>query len=319
MSNFISFTKHIEEISNQKLANELIDVQIKLNTDNNYKTNLAVINNMDYAISLIKDIVNDNLSFVKGDYYIYPSFGGKPAIVKTPNGMVKAMTSLAYKKGFFCSINMGCVFRGYEALKITRSGAIDKIELINSPESEISRGEIIAPYCMISLFTLNTKDLVSQKLTIIRNNEYINAKNQSKTPKTHRDYPVPMAQKIALKRAVSDLLATFGYDDGKEYLRVHEEINDHNKDYNLKEKPDEAIASKETEPDMKKPTVEVINESQAKIINNLAEEKGVLLSKVLSKFHLKSLEEMTLDQYKLSVEIFEKKPDKPKIVKTPNV
>lgn len=194
-------------------------------------TNIAVQNNAAYFAQKVNGMVSAGLSYEAGDYYVYVQFGGKPSITKTPNGIIKAMNKLASLQGYLANINVGCVFKGHKELLITRNGLIDELHLVNNPDSEITGidNDIVAPYAVVTLIDKVSKKTISRKVTIVRSNEYQNAKNQGSY--THKSYPVPMATKIALKRAGEDMLATLGIDDSVQADELRNEIREHNEDY----------------------------------------------------------------------------------------
>jgi len=240
---FVSF-KAIYESSNVPgdLLKELKQVELTLNltptvkSNNQYvksPTNVSVNQYTNLVVRKISAMVDQGLSYNNCDYYIFVQFGGKPTISKSPNGMMQALSKLASKAGLIANINTGCIYEGYKELLVTRDGAIDKFYLINNPESEIKQireGDIIAPYAVITLINKSSGNVISRKVTIVRNNEYINAKKQGSY--THKSYPVPMAVKIALKRAAQEMMSSLGMSDEIEEMEtVRSEINDHNKDY----------------------------------------------------------------------------------------
>jgi len=238
----VSFSKALESSGmTPDLAKELRIIESQLNLTPTEKvkgqwvpstTNVAVMNYMQAAVRKVSSMLSQGLTFATGDYYIYASFGGRPAVSKSPNGMIKAMSKLAKKQGYDCTINVGCVFEEYNELRILRDGCIDTLQLENSPEYEIKQhndSDILAPYAVVSLF--RDERLVSRKVTIVRNNEYTEAKNQSKGY-THKNYPVPMAQKIALHRAANEMMAALGVEDED----LQQEIKDHREDYDMQSK-----------------------------------------------------------------------------------
>lgn len=207
-------------------------------------TNIAVQNNAAFFAQKINGMVSAGLSYEAGDYYVFVQFGGKPSITKTPNGIIKAMNKLASVHGYIANINVGCVFRGYKELQVTRNGLVDELHLVNNPESEVTGvdNDIIAPYAVVTLIDKVTKEIISKKVTIVRSNEYQNAKKQGSY--THKSYPVPMATKVALKRAGDDMLATLGIDDSVDADELRHEIKEHNDDYQQDKEP-EIVEQKE--------------------------------------------------------------------------
>jgi len=192
-------------------------------------TNKALNRYRNLSIRLIGHMVDQGLSFANSDYYVYVQFGGKPSVTKSPNGMIKAVSKLASKAGYIANINSGCIFQDYLELSVTRDGEQDTLHLVNSPEAEIENSRIIAPYAVSTLIRRDTGEVVSRKVIIVRNNEYEAAKQQGGY--THQKYPVPMAQKIALRRMAEEMSASLGLDDSFEYQAVRREIADHDKDY----------------------------------------------------------------------------------------
>lgn len=232
----VELTSLLNESTDPALAREIAIVQDSLNLKAESKagkaTNLAVNNYKSYAVRQITALVDQGCSFAHNDYYIYSSFDGKPAISKSPNGMIRAMNHLAAKAGLIANINVGCVFDGYEELKVTRNGHIDDLLLVNSPGSEIDgAGDIIAPYAVI---TLLQKDgtVFSRKVVIVRRGEYLAAKSKAKKGNAHTAFPVPMAQKIPLRRAAIEMIATLGLDDSSSE-ELEREIRDHDADYDI--------------------------------------------------------------------------------------
>jgi len=226
------------------LAKELKAVQEQRNTTPVEKssgqyvpspTNIAIMKHFDLTVRMISSMVEQGLSYVMGDYYIYVQFGGRPSITKSPNGMIKAMSKLASKSGYHANINTGCIFEGYEELRVTRDGMTDSLHLVNSPEAEIGESNIISPYAVVTLFKIGSTEIVSRKVIIVRQGEYIAAKNKGSS--THHVYPVPMAQKIALRRAAEEMAATLGVEDSVDLARLKSEVADHDKEYNLDEQP----------------------------------------------------------------------------------
>ena len=222
------------------LAKELKSVQEQRNTTPVEKsngqyvpspTNIAIMKHLDLTIRAISSMVEQGLSYVMGDYYIYVQFGGKPSVTKSPNGMIKAMSKLASKSGYHANINTGCIFEGYEELKVTRNGMTDSLILVNSPDAEVGESEILSPYAVVTLFKMGTTEVVSRKVIIVRRGEYIAAKNKGSS--THHVYPVPMAQKIALRRAAEEMAASLGVEDSADMARLKSEVADHDKEYNL--------------------------------------------------------------------------------------
>jgi len=247
MSNqaFVDFKKIYEKPNlPDDLLKELKQVELTLNltptakVNNNWvasPTNISVSSNLGLVVRKISAMVEQGLSYGNGDYYIFVQFGGKPTVSKSPNGMLVALSKLANKSGMIANINTGCVYNGFKELNVVRDGAIDTLHLVNNPEAEvrqISEDDIIAPYTVITLIDKGTSKVISRKVTIVRNNEYLEAK--SKGNYTHKTYPVPMAVKIALKRAAQEMMSSLGFnDDAEETEAVRNEISDYNKDYKL--------------------------------------------------------------------------------------
>jgi len=234
------------------LLKELKQVELILNltptskVDGKYvksPTNVAVNKYNELVIRKIATMVDQGLSYSNSDYYIFVQFGGRPTVSKSPNGMMKALSKLASKVGLVANINTGCVYDGYKELNVVRDGAIDTLHLVNNPESEIRQireGDIIAPYAVITLINKSDGNLISRKVTIVRNNEYLNAKKQGSF--THKSYPVPMAVKIALKRAAQEMMASLGVsDDIEEMESINSEIRDHNNDYDMNKEIEQEI------------------------------------------------------------------------------
>ena len=248
----VSFAKAYESEGLQKdLLKELRQVEMTLNLTPKTKdrsgkfvdnpTNVAVNNNIELVVRKISSMVSQGLEYANGDYYIYVQFGGKPSITKSPNGMIKAMNVLARKAGYIASINTGCIFKGYEVLRVKRNGIIDELELINGTEAEIGESvskdsvgyaaDILAPYAVVTLISEKTCNVISRKVTIVRHNEYLAAR--AKGSSTHKVYPVPMAVKIALRRAAAEMSAALGVDDSDEAEELKREITDHDNDYDI--------------------------------------------------------------------------------------
>ena len=240
------------------LIKELRQVELTLNlsptakVDNKYvasPTNISVTNNLDLVVRKIASMVEQGLSYSNGDYYIFVQFGGKPTVSKSPNGLLTALSKLADKAGMIANINTGCVYDGFKELNIIRDGHIDTLHLVNDPNAEVKQlreGDIVAPYAVITLTSKATGLIVSRKVTIVRNNEYLNAKKQGSY--THKTYPVPMAVKIALKRAAQEMMGSLGLADSEEMEQVHNEIKDHNADYDMNKvvEQKEPVIEKET-------------------------------------------------------------------------
>jgi len=200
-------------------------------------TNISVMSFIDTTVRKIASMVDQGLSYASGDYYIFVQFGGKPSVTKSPNGIIRAMNKLASKHGYIANINTGCVFTGYESLKVIRDGLIDKLELVNNYESEIgveAENDILAPYAVVTLVDKQSSKVISSKVTIVRNGEYLEARKQGSS--THYSYPVPMAEKIALKRAGEQMAASLGIDDSVELEALDRELIDHNSEYDLDRK-----------------------------------------------------------------------------------
>ena len=230
-------------------------------------TNIAVMAHSDIVVRKISSMVDQGLSYSAGDYYIFVQFGGKPSITKSPNGIIKAMNKLASKHGYIANINTGCVYRNYEHFKVKRNGLVDTIELVNSAEHEIGvgvQGDILAPYAVVTLYDKKTSTVISSKVTVIRNGEYEAAKKQGSY--THKTYPVPMAEKIALKRAGDQMAASLGIDDSVELESLKREIADHNADYDL---------SKDNNSDAEKEDEELISNEQVDNIEAIIKSYGV--------------------------------------------
>lgn len=197
-------------------------------------TNVAVMSYTDVTVRKVSSMVEQGLSYASGDYYIFVQFGGKPSVTKSPNGIIKAMNKLASKHGYIANINTGCVYKNFEHFKVKRNGLVDTIELVNSSDHEIGVGvqnDILAPYAVVTLYDKKTSTVISSKVTVIRNGEYEAAKKQGSY--THKTYPVPMAEKVALKRAGDQMAASLGIDDSVELEALKREIADHNADYDM--------------------------------------------------------------------------------------
>ena len=261
MSNqaFVSFKEFYKKTGfPTELIKELRQVELTLNlsptakVDGKYvasPTNISVSNNLDLVVRKIAAMVEQGLSYSNGDYYIFAQFGGKPTVSKSPNGMLTALSKLASKAGMTANINTGCVYDGFKELNITRNGHIDTLHLVNDPNAEVKQireGDIVAPYAVITLASKATGDIISRKVTIVRNNEYLNAKKQGSY--THKTYPVPMAVKIALKRAAQEMMGSLGLADSEEVEQVQNEIKDHNADYDMNKviEQKEPVIEKET-------------------------------------------------------------------------
>ena len=241
----VSFKEIYEKASiPEPLLKEIKQVELILNLtptvkkDNGWiasPTNIAVNQYKNLGVRKIATMIEQGLSYSNGDYYIFVQFGGKPTISKSPNGMMTALSKLASRVGLVANINTGCVYEGYKELTVTRDGAVDTLHLVNNSEAEIRQireNDIIAPYVVITLINKSTGEVVSRKVTIVRNNEYLNAKKQGSY--THKTYPVPMAVKIALKRGAQEIMSSLGLSDDIEEMEVlRGEISDHNKDYDL--------------------------------------------------------------------------------------
>ena len=199
-------------------------------------TNIALMEHTDFAIRKISSMVDQGLTFANDDYYIYASFSGTVKIVKAPNGMIRSITTAAAKSGYMVTINLGCVFTGPKQFEVTRNGYADELHLVNDPAKELDGGkdDIVAPFAVITL--LRKGLMLSRKVTIVRRNEYLNARKQSKSS-IHDYYPVPLAQKTALYRAGKELLATLGISDGDDsddnWSDVKQDLRDHEDDHDM--------------------------------------------------------------------------------------
>lgn len=251
-------------------------------------TNVSVMAYTDVTVRKISSMVQQGLSYGSGDYYIFVQFGGKPSVTKSPNGIIKAMNKLASKHGYIANINTGCVFKGYEHFKVVRTGLIDTIELTNSAESEIGvnlSDDILAPYAVVTLYDKKTSKAISSKVTVIRNGEYIAAKKQGSY--THKTYPVPMAEKIALKRAGEQMASSLGIDDSVELEALKREITEHNSEYDLKEEKKEEFSGAMSDGKISKTDVEWVKKSIKDYgINETA------FMQWLSKFRCNSIEDI---------------------------
>ena len=213
------------------------------------QTNQAVMSHLGLTARLISGMLDQGLSYANKDYYIYCQFGGVPSVTKSPNGMARALTNAASKVGVKLVVNGGCVFEKHK-LKVVRNGIIDTIELENDPEYEIRQhggNDLVAPYTVITELN-DALQVISSTVTIVRDNEYKNAKAQSKG-NTHEKYPVPMAIKIAMRRAILQSAASLGVADDPDLMQ---EIDDHDADYDMDKAPDPSVSAPAAQPEEEK-------------------------------------------------------------------
>jgi len=311
---FVNFGNVIASLddSDSELIQELQEVQAELNLYPTAKvddkwvaspTNISVMTYIDVCVASIKGMVSKGCQFKNKDYYIFASFGGRPSITKSPNGMIVAMKKMAGKNGMVATVNAGVVFKGYEALKIVRGSTVDKFHLVNSPEMEVGVSgkltDVLAPYCVITLSDKESGHVISSKVTMVRNNEYLTAKSRGNHA-MHSAYPVPMATKIALKRGLEKAMAELGEGEDED---VREAINEHNSSYDIGDDQE-----KEKEPTE---TVEFISKAQVKKIEDLLKEKGIgrpsFCAHLMKSGSIKSIETIPLSEFKGYIAQIEKK------------
>lgn len=207
--------------------------------------NVAVMDHRQLTLRKIAGMHEQGLSYSEGHYYVYASFGGQPAVKKSPNGMIKSMATAAAKSGYLVTINVGCVFNDYIEFTVIRNGHTDDMRLINNPERELEQSgdDIKAPYAVVSVF--HKRNLLSRKVTIVRKQEFHAARSQS-VAGTWKTYPVPMAQKTALYRAGKELLASLGIaDDDDDWAEVRKDLAEHEADHDMSQ---EAETEAQSEP-----------------------------------------------------------------------
>ena len=298
MTIYIDFAEIISTLSSEE-QKEFQDVQSVLNSKPDDRLNQIIYNHLDLSIRLIKDMANSGLSILAKDYYIYQGFGGVPTIKESPNGLIKRMTPLLSKAGFKSIINTGVVFKNYEHCSVKRNGQFDEINVTNSIDMELggagSRDDILAPYCMILIFNLRD-ELLSKKLTIFRHQEYINAiKTRKKGEGMHAKYPVPMAEKMPLRRAAKQMMATYGFDQ-----QLNDALDRHDDDFeplNPEYEPENEERTTAPAKTEKLANSEQIQNIKNKIIESGASEELVL--NYLAKKDINCFEEIPQSKIKL--------------------
>ena len=220
-------------------------------------------------ILLVREMVNNGLSYARGEYYIYDGKGGLK-VDETPIGVRKIISSLGEKKGLTVVVNDGYLRQGDEA-KIEVMGGIDTIVLTKRMSHfEDDNAEIISPYATITVYQAGK--IIAQKVIIVPKSEYYKIINNSS--KIAKAYPTMLAGKTVMKRVLKAIPSLIGgYIDNSDYETV------------------EKVADRQNV-DMEKDNINLTSDTKKEL------KKIGNIEKYLKKLNVKEIDKLTEEQAK---------------------
>jgi len=197
-------------------------------------------------ILLVREMVNNGLSYARGEYYIYDGKGGLK-IEETPIGVRKIISSLGEKKGLTVVVNDGYLRVGDEAI-IKVNGGIDTLLVTKGmTHFDDTNSEIVAPYATVTVYQKGK--MIVQKVIIVPKSEY--EKIISNSSKIAKAYPTMLAGKTIMKRVLKAIPSLIGgYIDDSDYATTDRVADRQNVD--MEEEEGEAKNKDENKDDIVK-------------------------------------------------------------------
>jgi recombinational DNA repair protein RecT len=162
----------------------------------------TLLNSFGRVKEQVGSLVDDGLSFNKGDFYVYYGKGGIK-VHETPKGVRKQLQRIAEKYNLNIIIYDGVLYEK-DRISLTTDGRIDTVEIIKDSESLVKGGKIIAPFAVVTVF--KGELIIAKKTFIIPEPEYKVIVNMGYS----NNYPTMMAIKTVLKRVSNSIYSLLG-------------------------------------------------------------------------------------------------------------
>ena len=169
----------------------------------------VLADNPDYVHQKVLEFSNLGLSVANKDYYPIP-YGNLVKFDIDYKGLLKTASMEAKKNGYQLIAKADTIRKGFTRADVHTDGLIDNIIIENGKINE----HIETAYAILSLFDIQTRQIIMQKVEVLPIEEYKNAKSKSKTNGggVYKEFETEMAKKIALRRGVKILNTMFASD-----------------------------------------------------------------------------------------------------------